>query len=103
MNGPSLVIGTDPPLRLLSLGDSGPGLNSPLIVGTGAIRRTADGQESASVAVNLENAKGQATRLLSVPPLGARAVLYGPNGEEWFAGTLAQVTLGESAALTLEA
>lgn len=103
IKGPSLLIYTNPPLRLLSLGDSAPGLSYPLISGIGAIRRPADGSETGNAAVELDNVDGQATRLFAVPPLRAECALYGPDGEEWFRGSLAGVSLGDSAALSLEA
>ena len=103
MKGPSLLIETDPPLRLLSLGDSAPGLAYALIGGVGPIRRPADGSETGNVSLELDNGDGLAARLFSVPPLRARCVLRGPDGEEWFRGTLAGVALGEAASLSLEA
>lgn len=103
IEGPSLTIETDPPLRLLSLGDSAPGLAFALISGVGPIRRPADGSETGNVSVDLDNGDGLAARLFSVPPLRARCVLRGPAGEEWFRGTLAGVALGEAASLSLEA
>lgn len=103
IKGPSLLIYTDPPLRLISLGDSAPGLAHALIAGVGAIRRPAGGSETGNVGIELENGDGAATRLFAVPPLRAECVLYGPDGEEWFRGSLAGVSLGDSAALSLEA
>ncbi|MBK8508102.1 MAG: hypothetical protein V9G63_16250 [Candidatus Competibacter sp.] len=103
IKGPSLTIETDPPLRLLSLGDSAPGLAFALIGGVGPIRRPADGSEAGNVSLDLDNGDGLATGLFWIPPLRARCVLYGPDGEEWFRGTLAGVSLGASASLSLEA
>lgn len=102
ITGPSLLIETDPPLRLLSLGDGAPGLAYALISGVGPIRRPADGGETGNVSVELDNADGAASRLFAVPPLRASAVLFGPDGDEWFRGALAGVSLGESCSLSLE-
>lgn len=103
MIGPYLVIASDPPLTLLSMGDTGAGLIYPVLTGVGAIRQPADGSEAANVSVDADNADGALTALLAVPPLGAAAVLYGPDGAEWFRGLLAGVTLAETARLELEA
>lgn len=102
MIGPYLVLASDPPLTLLSAGDAAPGLSYPVVIGVGAIRQPADGAETANVSVDLDNADGFVSSLLADPPLGASATLYGPDGAIWFAGTLAGVSLGETAALALE-
>lgn len=103
MIGPRLLIASDPPLSLLSLGDALPGLHHDRIAGIGNINRPGDGGETGNVRVDLDNYDGAVSDLLAVPPLGARATLYGPDGEMWFDGTLASVNLSETAALQLEA
>lgn len=102
MNHPWLVLETDPPLRLLGVQDRAPGLAEEAITGIGAIRRPADGSETANVSIELDNADGFISQRLAIPPLRVRATLYGPDGAVWFAGALASVTLGETATLTLE-
>ncbi len=102
MIGPYLVIDSDPPLTLLTAGDSAAGLNYPLITGIGAIRRPANGTEIGNVDVELENADGAVTTLFGAPPLRAAAILYGPAGEVWFSGLLAGVDLAETATLAIE-
>lgn len=103
MSRPSLRVETDPPLVLTDTREHRPGLHYPLIVGIGAIRRPAGGEETGNVSVVLDNAAGTASRLFAVPPLRAAATLYGPSGEVWFSGVLASVTLAETASLALEA
>ena len=103
MIGPYLVIAADPPLTLLSVGDSAPGLSYPVLTGVGAIRQPADGSESANVSMDADNADGALSALLAVPPLGVSATLYGPDGAVWFAGALAGVTLSETVKIDVEA
>lgn len=103
MIGPYLVIGSDPPLTLLSVGDHAPGLSYPIITSIGAIRRPADGAEAANVSIDLDNHDGQASQLLAVPPLRAVATLYGTDGSEWFRGWLTSVVLDDNASLTVQA
>ncbi|MFZ1492520.1 MAG: hypothetical protein WAU60_03810 [Candidatus Competibacter denitrificans] len=102
MISPYLVLAADPPLTLLSVGDSAPGLSYPLIIGLGAIRRPVDGSESGSVSLSLDNTDGQASQLLAIPPLRAPATLYGPHGSVWFRGVLSGVKLADTATLDLE-
>jgi hypothetical protein len=54
------------------------------------------------VDVELDNSDGGATELLSVPPLRAAAILYGPDASVWFSGLLAGVRLAETATLSIE-
>lgn len=103
MTGPYLVIGSDPPLTLLSVGEHAPGLSYPIITGLGAIRRPADGSEAANVSIDLDNHEGQVSRLFAVPPLRALATLYGADGSEWFRGWITAVALDDSATLTVQA
>lgn len=104
MSSPSLLIQSDPPLRLLSWGDAAPGVAIPGLTRIGAIRHTADGSEVASVTLEGDNADGALARLLALPPLRAPAILSGPGGETWFTGALTGVTFnGAAATLTLEA
>lgn len=103
MTGPRLLIASDPPLSLLSLGDERPGLHYDRISGVGNINRPGDGGEIGNVRVDLDNYDGAVSDLLAIPPLGARATLYGPDDDMWFDGTLASVNLSETAALQLEA
>lgn len=103
MRGPYLEIASDPPLVMLSSGDSAPGLNFDLIVSVGNVYLSGDGGETGNVRVDIDNYDGSASRLLAIPPLGARAILRGPDGSVWFDGTLASVNLSETAALQLEA
>lgn len=103
MIGPYLVIAADPPLTLLSVGDSAPGLSYPVLTGVGAIHQPADGSESANVSMDADNADGALSALLAVPPLRAPAVVHGPDGVEWFRGVLAGVTLADGVKLELEA
>lgn len=103
MRGPRLLIASDPPMSLLTVGDDLPGLHRDLIVSVGNINRPGDGGETGSVRVDLDNYDGRASRLLAIPPLGAAASLYGPAGDLWFSGTLASVNLSETSALQLEA
>ena len=103
MIGPRLLIASDPPMSLLSIGDALPGLHHDLIASVGNINRPGDGGETGSVRVDLDNYDGRVSILLAAPPLGARASLYGPDGDLWFDGTLASVNLSDTAALQLEA
>ena len=100
--GPWMRIRSDPNLVLLSCDDDDAGLNHSVVVSVGNINRPGDGSETGSVRVDLDNYDGRVSRLLAVPPLGARASLYGPDGDLWFDGTLASVNLSETAALQLE-
>ena len=102
MIGPCLVISADPPFTLLSVGDAAPGLSYPVIAGVGVIHQSADGAETANVSADLDNADGFVSKLLAVPPLGAVAVLYGPDGAVWFRGIVAGVLLAETASISLE-
>ena len=102
MIGPYVIIDSDPPLTFLSVGDSAPGLSYPILTDIGVIRRPADGSETGNVDVELDNSDGGATRLLSVPPLRAAAILYGPDASVWFSGLLAGVRLAETATLSIE-
>lgn len=92
-----------PPLMFISSGDQAPGLSYPLISGIGAIRRPADGSESANVTIDLANQDGEVSRLFAVPPLRAPATLYGPDGQVWFQGWLTSVVLDDNASITLQA
>lgn len=103
MTGPSVVIQSDPPIRLLPVGEHAPGLSYPIISGIGAIRRPADGAEAANVSVDLDNHDGQVSQLFAVPPLRVSTVLYGPDGSEWFRGWLASVSLDDGASLSVQA
>jgi hypothetical protein len=103
MIGPYLVIQSDPPMTLLSVGDNAPGLSDPIITGIGAIRRPADGSEAANLSIDLDNHDAQASQLFAVPPLRAVAILYGADGSEWFRGWLTSVVLDDNAALLIEA
>lgn len=102
MIGPYIIIAADPPLTLLSIGGAAPGLCYAAITGVGAVHQPADGSEAGNVSIDLDNADGFISELLSVPPLGAPSTLYGPDATEWFRGTLASITLADTASLTLE-
>ena len=102
MIGPSLVLASDPPLTLLSIGDSAPGLSYTLLTSIGTIRRPVDGSESGSVSLTLDNADGQASRLLAIPPLRAPATVVGPDGTIWFGGVVAGIKIAETVTLDLE-
>ena len=103
MSGPILTVYADPPLRFWPAGTVAPGVGWAVGLGIGPLRRPADGAESASVIVHLDNADGALSALLAVPPLGASAILSGPDGAEGFRGRLAGVRLEETADLELEA
>ncbi len=101
MNGPSLLIQSDPPITLLSVGESAPGLSYPLISSLGAIHRPADGSETGNVSIDLDNADGVITQLFAVPPLRAAAVLYGPQAEVWFSGSVEAISIADKVTLTV--
>lgn len=84
----TLRINTTPPLELAVL-DAGP-------------QRAALNGEVPNISVTLDNARGDVTELLAVPPLRARAELR-EGGATLFAGTVQSVSLAEVATLGLEA
>ena len=57
----------------------------------GTLRQSTDAS-NASITIPLRNDSGQATALLAIPPLGARAVLYGDSAV-LFEGSIAQIDL----------
>lgn len=64
-------------------------------------QRTTLGGEVPTMSVSVDNARGEAAALLSVPPLRARASLV--RGETTiFSGRVQSVALAEVATLTLE-
>ena len=70
------------------------------VLETGAERAALNG-EVPSVAVVLDNARGEAAARLAVPPLRARAQLL-VDGVAVFVGSVQTVTLAEVAPLALE-
>jgi hypothetical protein len=58
--------------------------------------------ETPSVQVTLDNAGKQAARIVDYP-LRREAILYDDDGEEYFRGTVAAMTVGRSLVLTIEA
>ena len=102
MIGPYVVIAADPPLTVLSVGDSAPGLSYPLLTSIGTIRRPVDGSEGGSVNLTLDNTAATVSRLLALPPLRSPATVRGPDGMIWFQGVLAGVKIAETASLDLE-
>lgn len=101
MNHPYLIIQADPHLTLLSVGDHAPGLSYPVISSIGAIHRPTDGAETGNVSVELDNADGVVTQLLGVPPLRALAILYGPQNDVWFSGSVDAVSIADKVTLTV--
>lgn len=102
MIGPYLMLAADPPLTILSVGDSAPGLTLAALIGVGTLRRPADGSETANITLDLDNTTGEVSALLAVPPLRAPATLYGPDGDVWFRGMLAGAKLADTATLDIE-
>ena len=70
------------------------------VLETGAERAALNG-EVPSVAVTLDNARGEAAARLAVPPLRARAVLL-IDDVAVFTGSVQAVTLSDVATLSLE-
>lgn len=95
-----------PPLVFHAEGESEPAVAGvafyPWFVAAGTLRRTL-GAENASVAVTLDNARGQLTALFAVPPLRARATIYLDAATPVFAGAVSEVTIDEAVTLALEA
>ena len=90
-----------PPQTLLGPLDDAPGLTLPLI-SIGAIRRPADGSESANTTVTLDNGDGAVARTWAMPPVLAPITVYAPTGTVWFTGVITGLTVAETVTLTVD-
>ena len=98
---PWAVVGSVPPQTLLGPLDDAPGLTLPLI-SIGAIRRPADGSESANTTLTLDNGDGAVARAWAYPPLMAPVTIYSPTGTVWFDGVITGLTIAETVTVTVE-
>ena len=98
---PWAYVGSVPPQTLLGPLDDAPGLTLPLI-SIGAIRRPADGSESANTTLTLDNGDGAVALAWAIPPLLAPITVYAPTGAVWFSGVITGLTVAETVTLTVE-